>query len=58
MYTLSQTVTLNDRSQKQVEFIPKIYNIEVEKYNLISVSTGAHTEDNLKANNQIKIRNV
>ncbi|MCB0371231.1 MAG: hypothetical protein KDD45_17900, partial [Bdellovibrionales bacterium] len=37
LYTLSDPVTLNDKSQKQVEFVPKVYGINVRKYNLISI---------------------
>lgn len=40
MYTLSEPVSLNDNSQKQVEFIPKVYNVNVRKYNLISIGSG------------------
>ena len=32
LYTLSRPVTLNDASQKQVEFVPKVYGIPVRKY--------------------------
>jgi hypothetical protein len=57
MYTLSEPVTLNDISQKQIEFIPKVYNIDVRKYNLISVNTGGYNQVNIKAQNKIKISN-
>ena len=53
MYTLSQPVTLNDKSQKQIEFIPKVYDIAVRKYNLLSVSVGGHSQENLKSSNRI-----
>jgi hypothetical protein len=53
MYTLSQQVTLNDNSEKQVEFIPKVYNITVRKYNSISISAGGYSENNIKASNNI-----
>lgn len=33
MYTLSSVVTLNDNSEKQVEFIPKVYAVPIRKYN-------------------------
>ena len=29
LYTLSQPVTLNESSQKQVEFVPKVFNVSV-----------------------------
>lgn len=57
MYTLSQPVTLNDNSQKQVEFIPKVYSIAVRKYNFLSISVGGYAETNLKASNKVEIRN-
>lgn len=57
MYTLSQPVNLNDNSQKQVEFIPKVYNIAVRKYNFLSINAGGYAESNLKASNKVQIRN-
>ena len=33
MYTLSQPTSINDNSEKQVEFIPKVYGVSVRKYN-------------------------
>ena len=53
LYTLSEPVTLNDNSQKQVEFIPKVYNIKVRKYNLITISAGGYSSSDLKASNRI-----
>lgn len=53
MYTLSQTVTLNESSQKQVEFIPKVYNIPIRKYHQITINAGGYTENNIKATNKI-----
>lgn len=53
MYTLSEPVSLNDNSQKQVEFIPKVYNITVRKYNLITISAGGYSQNNIKASNKI-----
>ena len=32
LYTLSETVSLNDNSQKQVEFFPKVYSFPIWKY--------------------------
>ena len=43
MYTLSEPVTLNDNSQKQVEFIPKAYGIKVRKYNEVRFTAGGYT---------------
>jgi hypothetical protein len=57
LYTLSEPVTLEENSQKQVEFIPKVYQINVRKYNLISVGAGGYAEDQLKASNKIEISN-
>lgn len=33
MYTLSRLVTLNESSQKQVEFIQKVYEVPIRKFN-------------------------
>jgi len=57
LYTLSAPVTLNDNSQKQVEFIPKVYNIAVRKYNFLSISVGGYAETSLKASNKVEITN-
>lgn len=35
MYTLSKPVTLNESSQKQVEFIPKVYAVPIRKFNQV-----------------------
>ena len=43
MYTLSQPVTLNESSQKQVEFIPKVYNVKVHKYHTVSINAGGYS---------------
>ena len=32
LYTLSRPVTLNESSQKQIEFIPKVFNVPIDKY--------------------------
>ena len=53
LYTLSEPVSLNDNSQKQVEFIPKVYNVDVRKYNLININGGGYSQTNLKAKNKI-----
>ena len=58
LYTLSEPVSLNDNSQKQIEFIPKVYNLKVRKYNLISISAGGYTEKHLKASNKIEFENT
>ena len=57
LYTLSEPVTLNENSQKQVEFIPKALNVKIRKYNLISVSAGGYSQSNLKAANKIEFLN-
>jgi hypothetical protein len=57
LYTLSDPVTLNDNSQKQIEFIPKVYNINVRKYNQLSISAGGYSQTNLKASNKIEFQN-
>lgn len=57
LYTLSEPVTLNDNSQKQVEFIPKVYGISIHKYNIISISAGGYTQKHLKASNKVQFVN-
>lgn len=57
LYTLSQPVTLNENSQKQVEFIPKAFNVKIRKYNLISISAGGYSQAKLKAANRIEFSN-
>jgi hypothetical protein len=57
MYTLSQTVTLNEASQKQVEFIPKVYNVPIHKYHAIAINAGGNSENNLKATNVVRLKN-
>lgn len=42
LYTLSAPVTLNESSQKQVEFIPKVYGVPIRKYNEISINAGGY----------------
>ncbi len=57
MYTLSQPVTLNESSQKQVEFIPKVFNVSVRKYNLLQINAGGYGRTHLKATNRIQFAN-
>lgn len=40
LYTLSRPVTLNESSQKQVEFVPKVFNVPVNKYHEVRISAG------------------
>lgn len=42
LYTLSRPVTLNESSQKQVEFIPKVYNVDIDKYHEIKIYSGGY----------------
>ena len=57
LYTLSRPVTLNTASQKQVEFIPKVYAIPVRKYHEINIYSGGYSQSDLKANNFIRFVN-
>lgn len=57
MYTLSSPVTLNDNSQKQVEFMSKVYGVNIRKYNQIQISAGGYQQRHLKAANKIEIVN-
>jgi hypothetical protein len=57
MYTLSQPVTLNEASQKQVEFIPKVYNVPIYKYHGVTISAGGYSENQLKATNVVRFMN-
>lgn len=51
MYTLSEPVTLNDKSQKQVQFVPTVYNTKVRKYNLVRINAGGYDQTGIKASN-------
>ncbi len=51
MYTLSEPVTLNDKSQKQVQFVPTVYNTKVRKYNLVRINAGGYDQIGIKASN-------
>ena len=57
MYTLSETVTLNDNSQKQVQFIPTVYGANIRKYNLVSINTGGYNQQGIKASNKVQFNN-
>lgn len=57
LYTLSQPVTLNQSSQKQVQFIPKSYNVGTNKFYRIDINAGGYSQSNIKAQNQLKIVN-
>lgn len=57
MYTLSQPVTLNEASQKQVEFIPKVYNVPIHKYHKVTINAGGYSENQLKATNVVRLLN-
>ena len=48
---------LEENSQKQVEFLEKVYGISVRKYNYISTGAGGYTENSLRASNKIQISN-
>ena len=50
-------MSLNEASQKQVEFIPKVYGVQLRKYNLISVSAGGYEQRNIKAASKVKFLN-
>lgn len=58
LYTLSEPVTLEENSQKQIEFVPKAYGVSVRKYHLLSLTAGGRTQKNLKAGNRIEIANT
>lgn len=57
LYTLSKPVTLNESSQKQVEFVPKVFNVSVEKYHEIGISAGGYAQSGLKAKNYVRFLN-
>lgn len=57
LYTLSEPVTLNEASQKQVEFIPKVYGVSLRKYNLITISAGGYEQKDIKAASKVKFLN-
>ena len=41
-----------------MEFIPKVYDVKIRKYNLIEINTGSSNQMNLKAANKIMIENT
>lgn len=41
-----------------MEFIPKVYGVNVRKYNFISISTGGYAQENLKASNKVELTNT
>lgn len=57
LYTLSRPVTLNESSQKQVEFIPKVFNIPVDKYHEVRIGAGGYNEQKITARNFVKFLN-
>lgn len=50
-------MTLNEASQKQVEFIPKVYGVSLRKYNLITISAGGYEQKDIKAASKVKFLN-
>lgn len=58
LYTLSEPVTLSEASQKQVEFIPKVYGVSLRKYNQITINAGGYTQTDLKAASKVDFQNV
>jgi hypothetical protein len=57
MYTLSRPVNLNESSKKQIEFIPKAYNVSVTKTYNYDVPTGGYQNDNIKFESTYKFLN-
>ena len=57
LYTLSETVTLNDSSQKQIEFIPKVYGMQLRKFNQIVINAGGYDQTGLKASSKVQLNN-
>lgn len=57
LYTLSETVTLNDFSQKQIEFIPKVYGMQLRKFNQIVINAGGYDQTGLKASSKVQLNN-
>lgn len=42
LYTLDRPVTLNESSSKQIEFVPKVFKLPVEKYHEVRISAGGY----------------
>lgn len=57
MYTLSRPATLNENQKKQIEFVPKAKDVPINKYQVISTSTGGYAQSNIPAKNTIKFLN-
>lgn len=53
LYTLSAPVTLNESSQKQVEFIPKVFGVKIRKFNQIVISTGGYSQKSIQAASKV-----
>lgn len=57
LYTLSAPVTLNESSQKQVQFIPKVFGVKLRKYNEIGISAGGYAQTNIKSQSKVVFNN-
>lgn len=57
MYTLPRTVTVEEKSSKQIEFIPSVPQLKLSKYNLVKINAGGYEENDIPVHNVIKIRN-
>jgi hypothetical protein len=57
MYSLSRPVNLNESSKKQIEFIPKAYNVSVTKTYNYDVPVGGNQNDNIKFESTYKFLN-
>lgn len=57
LYTLSVPVTLNESSQKQVEFVPRVFGVNIDKFNRISVSSGGYNQNNIQVESFVRFNN-
>ena len=57
LYTLSDPVTLNEQSQKQVEFIPKVHGLGLRRFNELRISAGGNSERGLSASSKVRFLN-
>ena len=48
---------MNESSQKQVEFVPKVFNVPVNKYHEVRISAGGYNEENILTQSFVRFLN-
>ena len=58
IYPIGIRVNLNESSRKQIEFLPKVYGVNVNKKTyFVSIDTGGYSQENLKFQSKISFLN-